>query len=77
MKHGWSHKRDGEGTEEEKEEGSVTTPREVPSNFLAVAVPMIGNVDVTDQSVNLMSLLFPQCFAKLRLLSSSSPSPLS
>ena len=48
MKHGWSHKRDGEGTEEEKEDGSVTTPPDVPSNFLAVAVPMIGNVDVTD-----------------------------
>jgi len=40
MKHGWSHKRDGRG--KGRRIGNN------PSNFLAVAVPMTGNVDVTD-----------------------------
>jgi len=37
---------DGEGTGEEKEGGSASTPREVPSNFPAVVAPMLGRVIV-------------------------------
>jgi len=33
---------DGKGTEEEKEEKSASTPREVPSNFSAVVAPVQG-----------------------------------
>jgi len=39
VKRGRSTNGSREGTEEEKEGGSVSTPREVPSNFSAVVAP--------------------------------------
>ena len=37
---------DGEGMEEEKGMGSVSTPREVPSNFSAVVAPMLQSTEI-------------------------------
>jgi len=42
VKHGRSNNGDVEGAEEDKEWGSISTPREVPSSCSAVVALMVG-----------------------------------
>jgi len=49
---------DGEGTKEEKEGGSSSTPREVPSNFSAAVAPMKNEIVPKITINNTMNLLF-------------------